>query len=77
MAGGTLVTIQGSGFGTAQGSGSVEFGGLPATDAEIIVSYNVTEYAQIGDGDSAWPYTVAWDQGDGGVPMPQPPESTW
>ncbi|MBD3237175.1 MAG: hypothetical protein GF330_10750 [Candidatus Eisenbacteria bacterium] len=51
-------------------TGHVEFGALPDADSEIIVSYNVTEYAQIGDGDSFPPYTVAWDQDDGGVPYP-------
>lgn len=55
---------------TVNGTAQIEFGAPVATDDEILVSYNIDSYALIGSGDSMPPYTVAWDAGDGGVPVP-------
>lgn len=48
----------------------VIFGARPDGSDEILISYNISSYVQIGTGDDWSPYSVAWDNDDGGVPEP-------
>ncbi len=54
-------------------AGAIEFGALPATDDTLVVSYNVTDYAAIGEADSLPPFEGGWSLVQGGVPQPEEP----
>ncbi|MCC7142468.1 MAG: hypothetical protein IT349_10235 [Candidatus Eisenbacteria bacterium] len=58
-------------FTVDSGNNAIVFGARPDAADAILVSYNVTGWSQINEGDDWSPYTVAWSQENGGVPEPE------
>ncbi len=52
---------------------AIVFGARPDGEDVLLVSYNITGWEQIAEGDEFAPYTVAWSQGEGGIPAPSNP----
>jgi len=55
---------------TIVGGTVLKMGGAQSATDDILISYNVTAYRTILEGDRTSPYTVEWDFTTGGVPSP-------
>lgn len=57
-------------FTMRNGGATVEMGGAQSAGVEILISYNVTGYSPIYEGDRNSPFSVEWNFTTGGIPGP-------